>query len=172
MSISSKALEQQAKDKPKWLVNEAQAQPIIAAPSNNFDSDFFCDNRSGLPLEEVQARFIDLFPHDFVLCGYEDNRDMRLREQAVSMMKINLRAMPHGPNMECDADGKRIGRWNLSYDPLPVWMAFDVDENKAPDLKRLFPDYRCYEIHDALDIRRHQSALLELPVPLPDAVDG
>jgi hypothetical protein len=40
--------------------------------------------------------------------------------------------------------------------PLPVWMAFDVDENKAPDFKRLFPDYRCYEIHDALDIRRPQ----------------
>jgi hypothetical protein len=156
MSISSKALEQRAKDKPKQLVNEAQAQPIIAAASNNFSTDFFCDNRSILPLEEVQARFIDLFPHDFVLCGYEDNRDMRPREQAVSMMKIDLRAKPHGPNMEYDESGKRRGGWNLTYDPLPMWMGFDVDENKSLDFKRLFPDYRCYEIHDALDIRRPQ----------------
>jgi hypothetical protein len=117
MSISSNALKQQANNKRRF-VTDAQAQPIIAAASNNFDSDFFYDNRSGLQLEEVQARFIDLFPHDFVLCGYEDNRDMRPCHQAVSMMKINLRAKPHGPNMELDEDGKRIGGWNLSYDPL------------------------------------------------------
>jgi hypothetical protein len=96
MSLSSKALKQQANNKERRLVNDAQAQSLIAAASDNFSPDFFYDNRSGLQLEEVQARFIDLFPHDFVLCGYEDNRDMKPREQAVSMMKINLRAKPHG----------------------------------------------------------------------------
>lgn len=31
-------------------------------------------------------------------------------------------------------------------------MAFDVDENSKPHFKKLYPEYHCYEIHDALDI--------------------
>jgi len=47
-------------------------------------------------------------------------------------------------------------------------MAFDIDADK-PEYDRLFPEYRCYEVHDALDIPRplvhyHQSNLGQLPV--------
>jgi len=38
---------------------------------------------------------------------------------------------------------------------MPPFMAFDIDADK-PEYCRLFPEYRCDEIHDALDIPRPQ----------------
>jgi Replicase family len=70
------------------------------------------------------------------------------------MRKINLRAIPVGKNLDLDVAGKPVGGWHKVYGDLPVFMAFDVDENDKPQFRQLFPDYRCYEIHDALDIAR------------------
>jgi hypothetical protein len=44
--------------------------------------------------------------------------------------------------------------WAKTYPELPPMMAFDIDENSTPHFRKLYPEYRCYEIHDALDIPR------------------
>jgi hypothetical protein len=138
----------------KSLLSDAEAQSIIAEASNNFDPNFFYTNRSSLALDDVQLHFMTLFPswsderrgyEPSVLCGYENNRTCKPIAKAVFMRKINLRAIPRG---YCGGDRM----WYVDYPTLPPMMSFDVDENKAPDFKKLYPEYRCYEIHDKLDI--------------------
>ena len=87
------------------------------------------------------------------------------------MRKINLRAIPWGrayslktvatDKSDCKSQRtntvERNGReaWIKDYLELPRMMAFDVDENKEnSSFRNLYPEYRCYEIHDALDIPR------------------
>jgi Replicase family len=135
-------------------VTDAEAQHLIATASNNFDTDFFYDNNSSLTLVELFDYFCDLFPSPYILCGYQDNRDKKFVPQGVLMRKINLRAIPVGKNLDLDEAGKPVGGWHKVYADLPAFMAFDVDENDKPQFRQLFPDYRCYEIHDALDIAR------------------
>jgi hypothetical protein len=135
-------------------LSDAEAQSLIAEASNNFDPNFFYTNKSSLALDDVQVHFMTLFPafgkqsEPKVLCGYFDNRNCKPIAKAVHMRKINLRAIPWG------YAGGMGETWNKEYSSLPSMMAFDVDENDKPDFKKLYPQYRCYEIHDALDIPR------------------
>jgi hypothetical protein len=41
--------------------------------------------------------------------------------------------------------------WQFSYPTMPPFMAFAIDADKEC-YYHLFPEYRCYDIHDALDI--------------------
>jgi hypothetical protein len=160
------------------LVNDGEpAQRIIAEASDNFNPDFFYTNYSGSPLADVQAHFCSLFPavgiqeDPQILCGYDDNRIKASVPQGVRMRKINLRAIPLGrayslktvatDKFDCKSQRtntiERSGReaWIKDYLELPRMMAFDVDENKEDSsFRNLYPEYRCYEIHDALDIPR------------------
>jgi hypothetical protein len=58
--------------------------------------------------------------------------------------KINLRAKVSG----FDRTSKY---WRFSYPTMPPFMAFAIDADKEC-YYHLFPEYRCYDIHDALDI--------------------
>ena len=137
------------------VVTDSEAQSIIALASNNFSQDFFYTNYSGLSLDDVQFHFCSLFPSvgvqndPQILCGYLDNRNKKSVARGVRMRKINLRTIPWGR-------GRTIGEaWHKTYLELPKMMAFDVDENKdGSSFRNLYPEYRCYEIHDALDIPR------------------
>jgi hypothetical protein len=163
VSISSLATKNREETRPQnnKKLSDAECQPIIAAQSDDFNPDFFYNNQSGLPLADVQEHFCSLLPgvgvhdKDMVLCGYKDNRSMLPVHQAVRTRKINLRQIPWRPNTDVDENGDKIGGWVKSQPKLPPFMAFDVDENDKPDFHRVWgTDYRCYEIHDALDIPR------------------
>jgi hypothetical protein len=56
--------------------------------------------------------------------------------------KINLRAKVSG----FDRTSKY---WRFSYPTMPPFMAFAIDADKDC-YYHLFPEYRCYDIHDAL----------------------
>jgi hypothetical protein len=138
------------------VVTDSEAQTIIAAASDNFNLDFFYTNRSGMSLESVQNHFRSLFPsvgyqtNPQILCGYDDNRVKTSIKSGVYMRKINLRAIPWGRGSIGSGDA-----WHKTYLELPRMIAFDVDENKeGSTFRNLYPEYRCYEIHDALDIAR------------------
>lgn len=145
-----------------FLLNDAEVQPLIAEQTNNFDPYFLYTNYNSLSLEEVQTHFMSLFPSvqvqkhsPMALCGYDDNRAMMPVEKAVCTRKLNLRAIPWGPRPKLTNELLNDGDfWIKSYPELPPMMAFDVDENDKPHFRQLYPDHRCYEIHDALDIPR------------------
>jgi Primase C terminal 1 (PriCT-1) len=71
---------------------------------------------------------------------------MDVPDKAVRRRKINLRAKVSG----FDRTHKH---WRFSYPNMPPFMAFDIDADKEW-YYRLFPDYECFDIHDALDIPR------------------
>jgi replicase family protein len=139
-----------AADRRRWLLSDWEAQELIGTICGN-DADFFYTNNSSLSLDELRDHFCTLMPsvgiqeEPKVLCGFNNNGEQRDVGRAINMRKINLQAIPWGRN--CDER-----RWNLAYNDLPRLMAFDIDENKSPDFAALYPDYRCYEIFDALDI--------------------
>ena len=137
-------------DRRRRLLSDWEAQALIEKICGN-DADFFYTNNSALSLDELREYFCTLMPsvgiqeNPKVLCGFNNNGEQRDVGRAINMRKINLQAIPWGRNRE-------ERRWNLDYNALPKLMAFDIDENKSPDFVALYPDYRCYEIFDALDI--------------------
>jgi Replicase family len=138
-------------DRRRWLLSDWEVQELIETVCGN-DTDFFYTNNSSLSFDELREHFCTLMPsvgiqeNPKVLCGYNNNGEQRDVARAIHMRKINLQAIPWGKN-------RAERRWNLDYNDLPKLMAFDIDENKSPDFAALYPDYRCYEIFDALDIR-------------------
>jgi hypothetical protein len=149
----------------KTLLPDSEVQAIIALASGSFDPQFFYENHSSLSLAEVQAHFCTLMPSvgiqrdPQILCGYRDNQAMMPVARGIRCRKINLRAIPYGRSGYRDAAGHwhamSTETWNKDYTALPKLMAFDVDENKpGSDFSRLYSEYRCFGIHDALDIPR------------------
>jgi Primase C terminal 1 (PriCT-1) len=133
----------------RQFVYDYEAQPIIAAQTNNFSRDFLYKNHSdGYDLKQLHDHFINCFPFDKILCGYKKNSGKEFVRQAVRKRFINFRAKPFGWDALHET-------WNKNYPVPPIFMAFDVDEDKQTSpYNLLFPDYRCYEIHDAMDIAR------------------
>jgi hypothetical protein len=131
------------------FVYDYEAQSIIAAQTNNFSHDFLYTNHSdGHDLKHLHDHFINCFPFQQILCGYNKNSGKEFVRQAVRKRFINFRAKPFGWD-------KLHETWNKNYPVPPIFMAFDVDEDKRTGpYNLLFPDYRCHEIHDALDIAR------------------
>ncbi len=139
-----------AADRRRWLLSDWEAQGLIERICGN-ETDFFYTNNSALSLDELREHFCTLMPsvgiqeNPKVLCGFNNNGEQRDVARAINMRKVNLQAIPWGRNRD-------ERRWNLGYNTLPKLMAFDIDENKSPDFAALYPDYRGYEIFDALDV--------------------
>jgi hypothetical protein len=160
----------------KQLFSDAEAQPLIAAASNNYDPNFFYKNHSGLSLSEVQDLFASLLPavqnwerlarpgyEPKVLCGYSDNREMKKVWQALHTRKINIRAIPLGFNYHEDAKET----WTKAYWGLPSMLAIDIDENDSSgaNYRKFFSDCRCYE---APEIRNFPRPLVTTINPISD----
>jgi hypothetical protein len=157
------------KDYPPNTIRDDQAQAIILKASGSpslkdMNWDFFYDNRSGLPLEDVQDHFKSFFAsvnkqrhNPQALCGYNDNEEKRSIDSAVRMCKVNIQATPWGrESKRIDYNTRRPipGEfWKKSYEALPPFIAFNVDGEKKAFWK-LYPNHRTYEIHDVHNIPR------------------
>jgi hypothetical protein len=134
----------------KPLLYDYEAVPILEKLCGD-NLGFFYENNSSLSLEELYEYFTLLMPvggrpgEPSMVCSPKHKQRQWLIPQALRRCKINLQAKPHG------WDAIERTHYIDSYG-LSRTMAFDVDENKKPKFKALYPHYHGYEIHDALDI--------------------